>query len=144
MICALLAPAPWMGPTAAAPMDTPIVATLAYTYYTPAFDPPALRVGDECFIPAKLAGRLGWQATIEKDKASVEINGTRIETFVRDLRGAKYLPVRTIVASFGGLSEWGTANDLRVFSKITEIKSDETGLAIKSALPFKKTVFTVD
>jgi N-acetylmuramoyl-L-alanine amidase len=144
MYSILLLSAPWMAVAMVAEPEAPVTATVAYTYFTPAFSPPPLRLGDECFIPAAQASRLGWACEVVDGHAVVEAEGRKVETFVRELSGTRYLPVRSVVASLGGESEWGAQTNLKVYSKITAIRAEETGLEVTATLPFKCSVFAVD
>ncbi|MBA3726866.1 MAG: N-acetylmuramoyl-L-alanine amidase [Armatimonadetes bacterium] len=139
----LLASAPWMVMSMTAAMDNPVAASVTYCHYTPAFTPAALRMGDECFIPAKLAGRIGWACTVRGDNASVIVDGRRVDTFVRRIGTDPYIALRTVAASIGAVTEWGSDTNLRVFSKLYKISAIGRGLEVRGTLPVKSNIFAV-
>ncbi|MGI8923385.1 MAG: N-acetylmuramoyl-L-alanine amidase [Fimbriimonadales bacterium] len=139
----LLASAPWMVMSMTAAMDNPVAASVTYCHFTPAFTPDALRMGDECFIPAKLAGRIGWACTVKGDSASVIVDGRRVDTFVRRIGTEPFIPLRTVAASIGAVTEWGSDTNLRVFSKLYKISATSRGLEIRGTLPVKSNIFIV-
>lgn len=143
MVRAMLVPALWMALVmTGAAGDNPVAATVTYTYFTPAFDPPPLKMGDECFVPAKHAQRLGWVCMVKGEQVFLKVHGKPIETFVRKIGGENYLPLRSIIASAGGITEWDGAS-LKVYSRVTAIAGSAGAVEIRATLPLRPAAFVV-
>lgn len=134
---------PWMAVSAAG-FDVPLPATLTLASAPIALDAPAVRLGDELFVPAKMAPKLGWDAKVQGSTAIVQVNGRPVTTFVRKLSGEKYLPVRTILASVGGLTEWAAPQALKAYSRITRITTSKGELQVNGTLPMNRKVFLLE
>ncbi|MCH8274932.1 MAG: N-acetylmuramoyl-L-alanine amidase [Armatimonadetes bacterium] len=144
MRSALIALLPGMAMSAAAGQDGPVPVTLSYAHRLPALEAPALRVGDECFLPVSEAGRIGWTVESDGDEARVSVHGLVVETFIRDLDGRPYLPLRTVVEAAGGLSEWTQEQRLQVYSKITRITVKVDRIEIEGTLPVTRSFLVLD
>jgi N-acetylmuramoyl-L-alanine amidase len=131
-------------PALAAPaVDTPVEASLTYAYLTPALKPPALKIGDECFLPIKSAGRLGWTVTVSGEKATVKIDGRQVTTFVRAIGNTPYIPFRSVMASVGAVTDWTGPTSIRALSRIFHVEAKGNRLEVRGTLPVKVTPFIV-
>src|SRR5688500_11003958 len=105
----------------AAPLDTPVEASLTYSYFTPALQPPALKIGDECFLPIKAAPKLGWSITTSGETASIKIDGRLVTSTIRSIGNTPYVPFRSVMASVGAVTQWTSPTSIRAFSRIFRI-----------------------
>lgn len=144
VILAGLIAAPWTVAALPAVTDTPVAASVAYTYFTPAFQPPALKIGDECFVPLKLVSRLGWSYVSSGNRATVSVAGKQVETFVRLIGSEKYIPARAVVAGADGISEWGRGNDLHIYARVVSIRGFADRIDVKTTLPVRATASAID
>lgn len=130
-------------PALAAPVDTPVAATITYTYSTPVLKPPALKIQDECFVPVKMASKFGWDVSISGEKATVKIDGRQVTTIVRAIGNTPYLPFRSIMGSVGAVTEWTGPTSIRAMSRIFKIEAKGNRLEVLGTLPVKVTPFIV-
>jgi len=130
-------------PVLVAPVDTPVVATITYAYSTPALKPPALKVGEECFLPVKMASKFGWGVSIAGEKATVKIDGRQVTTYVRAIGRVPYLPFRSIMSSVGAVTEWTGPTSIRAMSRVFKIEAKGGRLEVLGTLPVKVTPFIV-
>jgi N-acetylmuramoyl-L-alanine amidase len=137
-----------MGWDALSQTATPV--SLLYGNRTILTELPPLRLGDECFFPLAHASQLGWNVTStslspkdeEEQTGRVRIlaHGKEVESWVRSLDGRWYLPIRSLVESLGGTSEWVAEDRLQVFSLITQITITETSVDIQASLPVEASI----
>jgi N-acetylmuramoyl-L-alanine amidase len=130
-------------PALAAPVDDPVEATITYSYSTPALNPPALKIGDECFLPLKMAAKYGWAVTTAGEKANVKIDGRQVTTFIRSIGNVPYLPFRAVMASVGAVTEWTSGTSIRAMSRVFRIEAEGGRLEVRGTLPVKVTPFIV-
>ncbi len=133
---------PWMALSAAG--EPPLPATLTLASNPISLSNPAVRLGDELFVPVNMAAKFGWQAQINGSTAKVQVNGRPVTTFVRKISNEKYLPVRTILSSVGGLSEWTDKKSLRAFSKIVSIEVTNNSLVVNGTLPMNRKIIILN
>ncbi|MDQ2986251.1 MAG: N-acetylmuramoyl-L-alanine amidase [Armatimonadota bacterium] len=130
-------------PAFAAPLDTPVEASITYSYSTPALKPPALKIADECFLPIKMASKFGWSVTTVGEKATVKIDGRQVTTFVRAIGDTPYLPFRSVMASVGAVTEWTGPTSIRAMSRVFRIEAKGNRLEVRGTLPVMVTPFVV-
>ncbi|HET6644730.1 MAG TPA: N-acetylmuramoyl-L-alanine amidase [Fimbriimonadales bacterium] len=140
---ALLGTMPWMAMSLAAAIDTPVAVTVTYCHFTPAFSPSAIRVGEECYIPAKLSSRIGWKCSVKGDTATVLVDGRKVEAPAKLVGKDVYIPVKLVADSIGAITEWSGDQNFRVFAKVFSIAATPHGFDIKSTLRVKTSVFAV-
>lgn len=131
---------PAVAPTA---LDTPVQASLTYSYFTPALQPPALKVGDECFLPIKSAPKLGWAITTSGETATIKIDGRHVTSTIRSIGNIPYVPFRSVMASVGAVTEWTGPTSIRALSRIFKIEASGNRLEVRGTLPVKVTPFLV-
>lgn len=119
-------------------------ASLTYAGSPIAFDPAAQRIGDECFIPAKEAEKLGWNVAVRGPRARVVVCGKVVDTFARRQSGVDYIPLRAIVAQVGGFSDWRADSSLVVYSKVTRIAVADFRIEVDIAGPAALKIMTLD
>jgi N-acetylmuramoyl-L-alanine amidase len=127
----------------ASPVDTPVAASLTYSYFTPALNPPALKVGDECFLPIKVASKLGWTVTTKGETATIKIDGRQVNSTIRAIGNIPYVPFRSVMTSIGAVTQWTGPTSLRAYSRIFKIEASGSRLEVKGTLPVKVTPFIV-
>ncbi len=113
-------------------------------------DPPPIRLGDECFFPLAQASQLGWSITStalspKKDntpagKVRILAHGKEVETQVRSWEGRWYIPIRSVVETLGGTSDWVTEDRLQVFSFVSKLTITENSLLVEASLPVEASV----
>ena len=130
-------------PAFAAPLDTPVEASITYSYTTPALKPPALKIGDECFLPIKSAKTLGWAVTTSGENATVKIDGRQVTTTIRSIGNTPYLPFRSVMTSVGGVTDWTSPTSIRALSRVFRIEAKGNRLEVRGTLPVKVTPFIV-
>jgi N-acetylmuramoyl-L-alanine amidase len=131
-------------PVASAPLvDTPIQASLTYSYFTPALQPPALKVGEECFVPIKSAPKLGWTITTAGETATIKIDGRQVTSTIRSIGNTPYVPFRSVMASVGAVTEWTSPTSIRALSRVFRIEATGNRLEVRGTLPVKVTPFLV-
>ena len=130
-------------PAFGAPLDTPVEATVTYSYFTPALKPPALKIGDECFLPVKMASKFGWTITTTGEKANVKVDGRQVTTFIRSIGNVPYLPFRSVMASVGAVTQWTGPTSIRAMSRVFHIEAQGGRLEVRGTLPVKVTPFIV-
>lgn len=130
-------------PVAAGPLDTPVEASLTYSYFTPALQPPALKIGDECFLPIKSAPKLGWTVTASGEVATIKIDGRQVTSTIRSIGNVPYVPFRSVMASVGAVTQWTSPTSIRALSRVFRIEASGNRLEVRGTLPVKVTPFIV-
>ena len=127
----------------AAPLDTPVEASLTYSYFTPALTPPALKIGDECFVPIKSTPKLGWSITTAGETATIKIDGRQVTSTIRSIGNTPYVPFRSVMASVGAVTQWTSPTSIRALSRVFHIEATGNRLEVRGTLPVKVTPFLV-
>lgn len=119
-------------------------ATVVFSGQPIVFSSSAERHGDECFIPLAEAGKLGWNASIRGTQARVVVAGKSVDTFTRKGGATTFIPVRAVIASAGGFTEWTTDTTLTIYSEVKRIAVTLSGVEVDLAGPAGIKVFTLD
>ncbi len=141
---AVFALLPWMAGAVSGSLllGTPVV--LDYADGLSRDDIPALRIGDECFIPAAEIVKIQWRAHVKGENAKVEAHGRSVETFSKKIEGKDHIPVRTVVEGLGGGTKWSNdGKKLSVYGKVQSIKVTDGMIEVISSLPSSFKVFTL-
>lgn len=129
---------PWMATaTAFGTVDVPVPVRLAMFGLPENLSPPAVRLGDECFLPLEHARKAGWKVELSGEKATVTVGGTRVAAFCRKISQQNCLPVRSIAETAGGLTEWTGDTSLVVCSRIKRIEVENASILVEGTLPVR-------
>lgn len=128
---------PWMAVAANGKVDVPVPVRLAMFGLPENLSPPAVRLGDECYLPLEHAKKAGWKVSLSGEKATVTVAGTRVAAFCRKISQQNCLPVRSIAESAGGWTEWTGETSLVVCSRIKEIEVETGSIRVEGTLPMR-------
>ena len=104
-------------------------------------DPPAHRLGDECFLPIQHARALGWEVKALGERGLVTSRGKHANLFLRNFDGVDCLPVRTAAQLLGGVTEWrDDGKTLHVLARCEWIGAGDGSLSVKTSFPVEPKV----
>lgn len=104
-------------------------------------DPPAHRLGDECFLPIEHAKALGWEVKALGDRGLITSRGKHANLFLRNFDGVDCLPLRTAAQLLGGVTEWrDDGKSLHVLARCEWIGAGDGSLSVKTSFPVKPKV----
>jgi len=99
-------------------------------------DPPARKVGDECFLPAKHATALGWDAKALNARALVSAHDKDANVFIRKVEGQDCIPLRATAQLLGGLTYWKDGGTrLAIYARLEWVGAANGSLSIKTSFP---------
>jgi len=117
---------------------------LDFPFGEPNIDSPAIRLGEECLLSLKETKRLGWKVEIQGDLASVKLYGKSVKAYVRKLDKQSYLPLRAVISSVGGATEWNSERTkLHIFSFVRRIRVERSSVSVECTLPAKARAFSL-
>lgn len=127
--------------------------SIFYSNRTLSPEPPPLRMGDECFFPLAQISQLGWSVTSTNlsseeenehaGKVRILAHGKEVESWVRSREKRLYIPLRSIVESLGGTTEWTAVDRLHVFSIVSQIAVKQTSIDIEGTMPMEASVLVL-
>lgn len=132
--------APWM---VAATVLAQTNAAPAEVVYPPfgASKGSAWRVGEECYLAESVVAAWGWNVAFEKNEAVVSVESHTFRTNFKVFSQVRSLPVRSLVAAFGGATAWRKERDtLDVWSKLKTVELNQGHLEVASSLPTRPAI----
>ncbi|GMV88362.1 MAG: hypothetical protein AMXMBFR81_12930 [Chthonomonas sp.] len=101
----------------------------------------AWRVGEECYLAESVVAAWGWKVSFEKNEAVVSVESQTFRTNFKVFSQVRSLPVRSLVAAFGGATAWRKERDtLDVWSKLQSVELNQGHLEVASSLPTRPAI----
>ena len=132
--------APWMVAATVLAQTNPAPAEVVYPPFG-ASKGSAWRVGEECYLAESVVAAWGWKVSFEKNEAVVSVESHTFRTNFKVFSQVRSLPVRSLVAAFGGATAWRKERDtLDVWSKLKSVELNQGHLEVASSLPTRPAI----
>ncbi len=132
--------APWMVAATVLAQSSPTPADVVYPPFA-ASKGSAWRVGEECYLAESVVAAWGWKVSFEKNEAVVSVESHTFRTSFKVFSQVRSLPVRSLVAAFGGATAWRKDRDtLDVWSKLKSVELNQGQLDVVSSLPTRPNI----
>lgn len=98
------------------------------------------RVGNNCFIPADMMRRWGWDVDVRGNETIVKAEGREIRLETRTIAAKPTVDLGTITETFGGHTMW-EGNTFRVLSEIRNVETTAEGFRIDGTMMVRMRAF---
>ncbi|MFN3728472.1 MAG: N-acetylmuramoyl-L-alanine amidase [Fimbriimonadaceae bacterium] len=127
---------PWMAMTTVALAADPRPASVAYTFEG-VFQENIWRVGDECFVPQRVATQWGWLVSFEDAVAEIEVQGRAIQVKASRIGPQRVFSLTEAARKLNASARWSSADQLEMRARITEISIQPAFVSVKATLPVR-------
>lgn len=100
------------------------------------FDQGIVRLGEECFVPAALVSRWGWQVRLTDGEADIQAEGRLVRVVARQHEGQTVLPLVQALQQLGARFDW-VDSTLTIRSAIRTIEIEQSSLRVGGTLAFQ-------
>ncbi|HRE94455.1 MAG TPA: N-acetylmuramoyl-L-alanine amidase [Fimbriimonadaceae bacterium] len=98
------------------------------------------RVGNNCFIPADMMRRWGWDVNVRGNETIVKAEGREIRLETRTIAAKPTVDLGTITETLGGHTMW-EGNTFRVLSEIRNVETTAEGFRIDGTMMVRMRAF---